>query len=196
MTEETITFEIIREIQRSERSSPKLTKLPENFYEAARNYLEKKKSMMKDRKDELEFRNAQRLLEEIFTIREKKILNFALTYIITNLPPENLTEEEKEFFEKVVSLVKKRREEFFEKLKPPPKEVEKEIEERKEIEGEEKVEKRIGEGYVKIKFKEDIPQFVGIDEKTYGPFSPGDIAILPKENAELFINAEMAEIAS
>lgn len=35
---------------------------------------------------------------------------------------------------------------------------------------------------------------VGIDEKVYGPFSPQDIVVLPKINAEIFINANKAKL--
>lgn len=195
MDDETITFELIREIHRKERGSPKLVQLPPNFFGAAFKYLEKKRELAKDRKDELEIRNAERLIRDIFTIREKKLLNFALLYVVTNILPENLTEEEKEFFEKLVVLLKSRRDAFF---SGKPKEEAKvaKMEEIKEVEKVEEVEEEIKEGYVKIRFREEIPQFVGIDEKVYGPFSPGDVAVLPKENAELFVNAEMAEILS
>ncbi len=203
MDDETITFEVIREIHRKERGSPKLVQLPPNFFEAAFNYLKKKRELAKDRKDELEIRNAERLIKDIFTIREKKILNFALLYVVTNILPENLTEEEREFFEKLVVLLKSRRDAFFSEKPKEETEVQKieeEVVQKKEEKMEEakkeEIKEKVEEGYVKVKFKEEIPQFVGIDEKVYGPFSPGDIAVLPKENAELFVNAEMAEILS
>jgi hypothetical protein len=46
--------------------------------------------------------------------------------------------------------------------------------------------------YVKVRFLEDIPAIVGADMKTYGPFKKGEIAELPKPNAEAFVKQEVA----
>ena len=40
---EMITFELIRRIQREEQKSAKPTKLPDNFFESVKNYLDYKK---------------------------------------------------------------------------------------------------------------------------------------------------------
>jgi len=45
MTEETITFELIRSIQREEQRTPKLTKIPENFYDIVSTYLAHKEKV-------------------------------------------------------------------------------------------------------------------------------------------------------
>ena len=44
-----------------------------------------------------------------------------------------------------------------------------------------------------IRFLQEIPQFVGTDLSTYGPFDKEDIANLPSEIAELLIKKEKAE---
>ncbi|MEM5791140.1 MAG: hypothetical protein QXP77_03805, partial [Candidatus Aenigmatarchaeota archaeon] len=115
---ETITFEFIRKIQREERDSPQLTKLPENFFEKVSAYLEQKKKIGKeDRKADLEIKNIERLIENIFDIRERKILNQAIITVRTRIPPQNMTEEERNFFEEIIRILKERRENFFENLK-------------------------------------------------------------------------------
>jgi DNA replication initiation complex subunit (GINS family) len=43
-----------------------------------------------------------------------------------------------------------------------------------------------------IGFLQDAPEFVGTDEKNYGPFSKGDVASIPKDNANLFVTKGMA----
>jgi DNA replication factor GINS len=173
--EETISFEVIRNIQREEQASATLTKLPKNFYEKVGEYLRRKKALQKkkeDRKSFIEIRNVERLIEDIFNRRERKILNQALITVRTNIPPENLTEEEKEFFEKIVSFLKDRRKMVLDRIiKVTPK---------KETQ--------------LLVFKEDVPEFVGIDMKTYGPFKKGDIAKLPEENAKLLIESGKAEV--
>jgi len=46
---------------------------------------------------------------------------------------------------------------------------------------------------VEVIFKEDVEEFLGIDEKTYGPFKKGEKALIPKENAEILIRRGVAE---
>ncbi|RLF77699.1 hypothetical protein DRN32_07570 [Thermococci archaeon] len=173
MAEETITFELIRKIQREERASPKLTKLPENFYENVKSYIEQKEEIARtkdDRKVALEAKNVKRIVEDIFNRRERKILNQALITARTSIPPENLTEEERRFFEKVLSAIMERRKSLLLKLL-----------------GEK------GETINLVVFKEDVPQFVGSDGKTYGPFHKGDIARIPEDNAKLLMEKGLAE---
>jgi DNA replication initiation complex subunit (GINS family) len=172
MMEETITFELIRRIQREEQRVPKLTKLPENFYNSLSAYLEQKRSLIKeDRKTALEIKNIERLIEDIFNRRERKILNSAIIAARTNIPSENLTDEEKEFFDKIVAWIKDRRNEGLKKMLSGEKE----------------------ELATLIVFKEETPEFVGIDEKTYGPFKKGDIAKLPEENMKVLIERGIVE---
>ena len=46
---------------------------------------------------------------------------------------------------------------------------------------------------VTVKFLKDMPSFVGVDEKTYGPYKAGDIASLPEANAAVLIEKGIAE---
>lgn len=172
MVEEIITFELIRKIQREEQRIPKLTKLPENFYNNVKAYLERKRSTS-NRKVALEAKNVERLVEDMFNRRERKIFNLALIAARTNIPPENLTEEESVFFEQVAAAVKSRRERILDELlMKSPEEKEK-----------------IG----LIVFKEEVPAFVGSDMRNYGPFKKGDIAKLPDENKEILLKQGIVE---
>lgn len=173
MPEETITFELIRKIQREEQRVPKLTKLPRNFFDNVNSYLQQKRKIAEskeDRKVVLEIKNIERLVEDIFNRRERKILNQALITTRTNIPPENLTDEEKGFFENLISSIKQRRTTLNQILS-----------------------KKKAEMATMIVFKEDVPEFVAIDEKSYGPFKKGDIAKLPGENMKLLIEKGLAE---
>ena len=174
MAGETITFELIRKIQREEQRVSKLTKLPENFYKNASSYLNRKKKLAEkkdDRKVALEAKSIERLIEDIFNRRERKILNQVLITARTNIPPENLTEEEKDLFENLVNLVKERRKKGLNRI----------LTEKKE------------ELVSLVVFKEDFPEFLGLDEKTYGPFKKGDIAKLPEENVKPLLKKKVVE---
>ncbi len=172
MPEETITFELIRKIQLDEQKLTTLTRLPTNFFNAVSNYLEQKKKITAsdDRKDTLEMKNIERLVEDIFNRRERKILNAAIITARSGLPPENLSEEEKPFYNSIVSLVKNRRGDLLKSLFSKPEEVK-----------------------PMIVFKEDTPEFVGIDEQTYGPFKKGDTTQLPEENMKILLERGIVE---
>lgn len=172
MPEETITFELIRKIQLDEQKSTTLTRLPTNFFNAVSNYLEQKKKLVAsdDRKGALEMKNIERLVEEIFNRRERKILNAAIIAARSGLPPENLGEEEKPFYNSIVSLVKSRRGDLLRNL----------------LTGK-------SQETPMVVFKEDTPEFLGIDEKTYGPFKKGDTTILPEENMQILLDRGIVE---
>lgn len=171
MTEETITFEVIRRIQRDEQRLPKLTKLPDNFYQNVFSYLQQKRKLIEkeEKKVGIEIKNIERLIEEIFNRRERKILNLALIVVRTNILPENLTDEEKIFFDQLTSSIKKRREDLLNVM----------------LESETKEDMVI--------FKEDVPEFIGSDLKKYGPFKKGDIAKILEENKKILIEKGFVE---
>jgi len=176
MPDETITFELIRKIDREEQRSPKLTKLPENFYQNVKNYLQQKKNIlekMEDRRASVEMKNIERLVEDIFNKRERKIITQAVNSARVNLTVENLSEEEREFFNQAVSLIKARREKILKEL----------LEKTESKEGLETL----------VVFKEAVPEFVGSDLKTYGPFQKGDIAKLPEENMKVLLERGLVE---
>ena len=43
-----------------------------------------------------------------------------------------------------------------------------------------------------VRFLKDIPSFVGIDLRTYGPFRAEDVALIPAPNAEALIRHGIA----
>ena len=168
--EETITYELIRKIQMEEQRQPKLVKLPENFFKAAANYLQQKKLLEKDEKRTvIEIKNVKRLLEDIVNRRERKIINFAILASKAKIEPENMTEEEKKFFEDLTKLIAARRDSLMKEI----------------LEDEKK--------FPLVVFKEETPEFIGIDGKVYGPFKKGDIARIPEENIKTLVEKNIVE---
>ena len=47
-------------------------------------------------------------------------------------------------------------------------------------------------GLAVVRFLKEIPEIVGADMKTYGPFKPEDVASVPKENAKTLIKQGVA----
>jgi len=171
---EVISFEYLRKILNEEKKSQNLTKIPDDFYETVRMYVEGKKKLAKEKKDEIELRNIERIVENIFNLRERKIINFAIMAARAGVQPSNLTSEERQFFQKVFETLKERRV-ILDKI-------------RSALEGEVKKEVEI-----LVVFKQDFPAFVGIDGQTYGPFKKGDIAKLPEENRKILVSKGIIE---
>lgn len=172
MPEETITFELIRKIQREEQRSPKLSRIPDDFYKAVLAYIQQKRQIAKeDRRNVLEVKSIERLVEDVFDRRERKIVNAAVNAARTNIQPEGMAEEEKDFFDLVATSIRQRRETSLRKMFA--------------------VEK--GEQAGLIVFKDEVPEFVGSDMKNYGPFKKGDIAKLPDENMKIFLDQKLVE---
>jgi len=175
MPEEPITFEFIRKIQREEMSELKLSKIPEDFYQKAKNYLEQKRKITEKKKDKsasLEVKNVERLLEDIFNRRETKMLNHAIITVRTDIPPQNLIGDEKEFFESAVNMLSTQRERVLNLLFKKTK---------------------LKQDFEKIEFKDDVEEFIGVDLKKYGPFKKGNVAEIPKDNAKLLIKMKKAK---
>ena len=173
MAEETITYELIRKIQREEERQPKLTKLPEEFYSKIGNYLIQKKRIAAskgERKEAFELKNVERLIEDIFNRRERKILNHALISARTGMQTENLTEEEEKFHSQLLHALKERRTGLLKRI----------LEQSETKEG-------------MVIFKQDTPTFVGADMLNYGPFKEGDVAKIPEENKRILLEKEVVE---
>jgi DNA replication factor GINS len=164
-----LTDETIRRIFEDERNSAGLTKLPEEFFEQVREYLEKKGKMSRDETDQWAMEAVKRRLKTIFERRERKILNAAHGFIDSGVVPENMAAEERSFFEKIVECIN-----GFQKGR------------------EEKLERQ-AEKLVMVTLLDDVAKFVGINMKNYGPFKKGDITTLPEPNADLLIKKSLAE---
>ncbi len=172
-----ITYNEIYTILRQEKYNETLQKLPKNFLEEIKAYIEeKKKSLEKEgafdealKKLKKQFENAQSLINELFAIRQKKILNLASLAKISGIAKSDIDAmlpEERELFHTVVNKLKHT---------------------------EEKIRNKISEGKKDLKnnclirFKSDVEAFLDGEGNQLGPFKKGDLANLPKEIADILI---------
>jgi len=163
-----LSYEALRKMVSEEKTKQKLMELPDGFFQEVTMYLQNKQRMSETKEDSWEYDSAKRLLQDLLDKRESKIINLALFHIRSGADPGKLTEEEREFFDYVVSGIRS----FRKSMK-------------------ESVEGKM-EPMLTIGFLHDVPEFVGMDEKNYGPFSKGDVASIPKDNAKLFVDKELA----
>ncbi len=196
---EVITYETVRNAHRAEKDDD-LQKLPEGFFDSVRNWF-KVKEKMKDTTSLLETENAKKLLEDIINRRQKKIVLAALSTARGQMPPATLNDEERKFFDEIVTCLKSFKNDMNEKFRSLDDIVEEKLEDaKKSIEQikppEDFVEKIVikPNGKLLVKILNDLPRFVGSDMQSYGPMKAGDVITLPNEVGNLLINRKAAEI--
>jgi DNA replication factor GINS len=165
-----LTYEALRKLVQEEKTSNKLAELPEDFFENIRSYLDKKASISHEKEDVWELDSARRTLQDLLEIRERKILILALYNVRSGVVSVNMTPEEKQFFDRLVEGIK----EFQAR--------------RKELLDGKPEKRRI------VALLEDMPEFVAINMKIYGPYRKGDVATIPEENAKLLVEKGIARI--
>lgn len=174
-----ITYDELRRIQRLEKNTSSLVEVEDDFIDSIGLFVEEQKKIylasLKDfaSSDAREFANLKRVIEEIFLLREKKILNKALIASRTEENElEKVAKQEKETFKKITKILSEH-DDLCSKL----------FGERKEKKS----------ALKKLTILKDVPTFVGTDMKEYGPFSEGDEVELPEKVAKLFIIRKLAK---
>ena len=169
-----LTFEKIRELERSERDTKKLQKLPEDVMDQLRDYIKRKERIKeKTSADIMELENVKNTIKRFFELREHKVLLAVLDTVRTGMPPEGMTKEEEKVFYQLVDSVKQFREQFFKELQKEPVSMEKEAE-------------------PLFRIKKSLAEFVGPDMKIY-KLNENDIVTLPKQLEELLIKEGVVE---
>ena len=165
-----LTFETLRKMMTDEKNSTKLLNLPENFFDEARAYIENKTRFSGNKEDAWELDSAKRILQDLFEIREGKLITSALYNVRSGVNPGSMTKEERLFFESIIGNIREfqgKRKEIFEGKK---------------------------DDMEAVAFLESLPQFVGVNMKSYGPYSMGDIATVPEDNAKLLVEKGVAKL--
>lgn len=166
-----LTFEALRKMAAEEKEAHRLTRLPDHFLEEATAYLEKKARIQSRKEDAWELESAQRLLQDLLDIRERKIVNLALYYTRSGVVPDHMTPEEERFFHRIAEVIAAYQQDRLSLV-------------------EKKEDKRPA-----LAFLQDTPAFVGTDLQTYGPFKKGDVAAVPEPVGRLLIEKGMAKNA-
>ena len=123
--------------------------------------------------DAREFTNLKRIVDDIFQMREKKILNKSLISAHTNdYDDTNMAKEEKETFKKIFKVLSEHREIFH------------------SLFGEKE---KVSSDLTKLTILQEVPTFVGTDMKEYGPYSESQEVELPSKVAKLFIARKIAQ---
>ncbi len=214
-----ITYDTLFEILRNEKTKDDLQKLHDTFFNDVVNYLgEKKNSVTKEKEqqglfelDEKEKKlhqiaNIKKILKDIYERREKKIISMALNksrFSSNIIDTSALLDEERLFYEMIVSLLDSKRNNILSKLLNGelPEKLKVEIKENNEDnqidetnqESADEIKKEADESAKLVRFLTAVPQFMGEDMREYGPYDEEDVSKLPSEIADVLINKERAE---
>ncbi|MFH1630778.1 MAG: hypothetical protein ABIA21_00950 [Candidatus Aenigmatarchaeota archaeon] len=162
-----ITFEAIRDMERSEKDSKKMQKLPEDLFQQLTEYFNRKREMSdKTSSDIIEIENVKMIISRLFDLRENKLLFMALTSARTGLPPENLTKDEQKVFLSMVEKIKNLRSDLLSCLD--------------------------GQNRPRFTVKKDVPKFVGPDANVY-EFKEGQVIDIPKPLSEFLLKEGFIE---
>lgn len=181
-----ISYDEIRRIYRLEKNTSKLVELPDDFYNVLLEFVkEEKERYIQSLKDfsieeARDFANLKKMVEEIFLLRQRKLLNLALVSSRgTDDSRTGLALPEQKTFVSVVSLLQKQREWIGEMF------------------GSTTAARTGGEAkeldVVMVKISKEVPAFIGTDMKEYGPFSPNQKVDLPFSIAKIFLERKLGE---
>lgn len=190
----------IAEIIRKEKSSNFLQELGENFHAELGELVERVFSSYPEYSRERE--NLKKLISELINVREKKLVNIALSIVREKKRSknsvgdiENITEYEKKALNEIIAALEKNRR-AFESIFSGKREItEKNMPEAGKFEKEHKSETKKEQKKQKmlaIRMLADLPPIFGIDKKVYGPFKKEDVVFMPEKNAKIFIDKKYA----
>ncbi len=204
-----ISYELIFDLLRSEKSKQELQEIDKTFFKQAYAWLSELKNEIAEQlkqsmlsynydveKKKIELKNINKLLSELRDRRLKKIVLLALTRAripsaIINISA--FTTEEEELFNNLVITLRDYRK-HVEQSEPDEKKVSKEkkaLEEQKMPE-EQKTEQTSND-FINVMFLNKINKFYGPNKKIYGPFEANDTAELPSILANILIKKGVAK---
>jgi DNA replication factor GINS len=175
-----LNYDELRRIYRLEKNTSKLVEVEEDFYEAISDFVQReKKEYLASLKNfssakARNFANLKKIVEEIFSLREKKLLSRALI-ASRNGGEESgkIALQEKKTFKELLAVLNRHRA-FLEAAFEPEK-------------------RKAGREMVSLRILREVPAFVGPDMREYGPFSVDEAVSLPLKVAELLLARKLAE---
>lgn len=172
-----LSYESLRSAQLEERHDPSLKALPEDYYSSYGGYLKRLQDKLSNNfnlNDAKAFENSAGVFNSLFERRKQKIVFKALKDASNEvLDGEGLTKQEKRLYSTLVQVFN-------------------------DYDGERASISRVksskpSSSGVRVKVLMDLPQFVGVDNASYGPYSKGTEVALPDKIAALLLKRKAAE---
>ncbi|MHA1986869.1 MAG: DNA replication complex subunit Gins51 [Promethearchaeota archaeon] len=202
----------------SEFQQTELTVLNKEIFEEYKKIINYVNNLHEDVKNNLRFdvfesykQNLNYLFDDLFKIREKKILNSALS--LKEIELNNIIEAEKLLYQNLVSSIKGYKKVKAVSIFQEDKDLKRDelstdiTETTREIEDSEVILKKKDNAspkttveepkeqidFILLRFLKETPPLVGIDLLNYGPFEKENIAFIPSQNANILILEKFAE---
>ena len=208
-----ISYETIFDMVRKEKNRAELQTLPPGFIVNVCDYLQAKRTLLHKGFDSsspfeekqrliLHIQNMKKLLKELYERRETKLLHLAQNKVRTgNVFVDNaaLLTEEKELLEELTGLLDSKRSMVLKKMTQSAADrqlFDTQVFERQDtaqVEPPKEEKKEPEKTYLTLRFLKDVPKFVGRDLEIYGPYTPGDIAAIPRELANILLEKNRVE---
>jgi DNA replication initiation complex subunit (GINS family) len=206
-----ITYDLLFDILKIEKSREDLQKLDEKFYKNVVEYLGAKESIISNpntpvRERELtriQLGNVKKLLLELYDRREKKIINLSIYKIKTGsgiINTDALLEEERYLFDMLCSQLSHLRNNIINNVvegKTPSIDSSSALDnshpQSNKKSDEEDDTENVAEGIKSVRFIKSVPKFLGPELEIYGPFEENDIASLPTKIANILVKKDRAE---
>ena len=171
------------EAWRRELENVELERLPSDFYSKIANYLRrlKEEGRMLDKRTvkarllKNEVQNVKHMVRELIQARYGKLVDKAAKD--EKIPSNLLTIEEKEIYASVPPLAETYQNFVKNVLRGYISKVNIEQEHNRAV----------------LRFLRDVPEIIGADMETYGPFKVEDVASLPVENSKILARQDLAE---
>jgi len=213
MSDISITYDLLFDILRIEKSREELQKIDDKFYTNLVEYLHSKESAIDNPNTphgereltRIQLGNVKKLLVELYDRREKKIINLAIYRIKIGsgiISTQTLLEEEKPLFDSIhAQLSRYRSATLYNVLEGKNPVIAQSMQEaaanpasaQYSKENSDNPEYDSSEGIKSIRFTKPVPRFLGPELETYGPFEENDIASLPSKIANILLKKERAE---
>jgi len=180
-----LDYDELRKIYRFEKNSSALAEVDEDFFDSLIIFFNQEKKAYMDSLSELSstkaksFSNLKKIVGEIFSIREKKLLNKALIASRTGeLEAGEMALEEKETLEQMLLVLNKHQQILDEILRLQSKKTAAKVRDSNKI---------------SLKILQSVPAFIGSDMKEYGPFEQNKKVSVPEKIASLLVSRKLAE---
>ena len=199
MADNELSYKILRHIQQSEQQSPTLTRIHHDFYKTLHDYIQELKDIVSNEQDtkkqtlyEDEQKNTAKIGQHIYELREKKIVQAALSKVRGAQPNlENLLDAEKNLYQILVETITDQRKQIQEP-DPKPQETKTESNETEQPPSSKPPTVSAKTNPI-VRITDDIPRFVGTDMQTYH-LRKNDVLSLPLEMTETLQKRKVATL--
>ncbi|MEM0466132.1 MAG: hypothetical protein QXX20_00810 [Candidatus Thermoplasmatota archaeon] len=198
---EEISYKNLRRLQQQEQASPGLMQIPPTFYEQLTSYLQNLEQKLSNENNPTknkiyheEIQNIRKIVQSIYELREKKIVQAALSAVRGARPDvKNFIEPEKELYEQLIAAITKTRTDLLITSKKNDQKTPAESISNQQVGPKQDSQRSDSNGTPVVRMLADVPEFVGFDLQIYS-LKKDDVLALDQEISSLLVKRGVAAI--